>query len=441
MASPQEAADRLLTAASKLDNASTALAASSKSQQRMQMVERLEHHAKEGAVTAPQRRSLAQVPLKTYVGAAQNVASGARAVGESRAGRLAKRAGGFALEHLGEGFDIAEGIHHYRKGNMGGVGTSALSLGGSLLQRSRYEKVRKVGEKLDDIGTSIHIARAAGGDVSSMVSLALNPGKTLRAVKQGVKYSPAAMAVRASFLPAKAARAAGRAVYNQAKRSAREGKAAYGSFEDAIGTNILPSWLTGRPDQHHIPTAGETGVHLSRTVGHLGSMIPGGGLVAKPLAHFGEWISKSAEKAQDFAERLHDANMEFSRFSGAMARVNAEQQARDILLSQKRGENLASSAAYNAEGKSELSGQMARIQDPFTRIRNYLSGAETRFLAKLTIPLAKIGDKVNDILDYLEGSDKDKDRAVTAPEWLADETKTAWVQHYGRPARFNEGEE
>ncbi len=113
-------------------------------------------------------------------------------------------------------------------------------------------------------------------------------------------------------------------------------------------------------------------------VGKLAGAMPVVGGPIAGVAKLGEVAFKSVDKLQQWTESLHQANMQFAEFSGAMASVQAKQTVRDIGYSQRRGSARAESADYLAEGMSDLRDAVAPVGDLVADVKNYVGG----FLSK-----------------------------------------------------------
>lgn len=150
-------------------------------------------------------------------------------------------------------------------------------------------------------------------------------------------------------------------------------------------------------------------------------------MAAGAVAKLGEAGFKAVERLKDFADKLHDSNMQFAEFSGSMANVAAEQRTRDIEFSRQRGERRAESARYLAEGKSKLAENFAGFGDAGANLQNWLGGLLTNAFAKVTTPLGWIGDKLSELTS---GSSDDKGGKDSL-----DAGKRHWTGQYGRPAR------
>jgi hypothetical protein len=174
------------------------------------------------------------------------------------------------------------------------------------------------------------------------------------------------------------------------------------------------------------------GANLFAGIGHMGRMIPGkAGFAVQGFAKLGEVLMKSIERLKKWTENLHASNMRFAEFSSSMAMVQAEQEMRDIRLSQERGERRADSARYLAEARSRRERAFAPIEDAFANIQNVIGGFLENVLAAvpsaLTLGALPSGDQP------AVGETPDP---VNANVWMAAVGTDRWQENYGRPIRF-----
>lgn len=151
------------------------------------------------------------------------------------------------------------------------------------------------------------------------------------------------------------------------------------------------------------------------------------GTATKFVMGFGENISKSVEGLRSFNDNLHSANMRFAQFSASMAIVEANQEVRDILLSQKRGERRAESAEYLAEGRNQLEQKMARIEDATANIKNWLTGYFDRTITRFI-------EKAEKWLNMQEKEEEGEN--LNMNEWVDVVANDNWDMNHGRPERM-----
>lgn len=164
-------------------------------------------------------------------------------------------------------------------------------------------------------------------------------------------------------------------------------------------------------------------------LGKLASAIPIIGKPIEAMGKLGEVTFGAVGKLQDWTKSLHDANMQFAEFSGSMAAVQAAQEARDIQLSHERGERRAKSAEYLAEGKSNLSENLAPIKDLVGNVTNYIGGALSNLGAVIISPITAISKLLQGEFTK-KGTDSEP---VSAADWMQQLGEGMWEDYYGKP--------
>lgn len=179
--------------------------------------------------------------------------------------------------------------------------------------------------------------------------------------------------------------------------------------------------------------AGEAGGHMIRSAGAAAAAL--GGPVTSLLHEylptpdkFAAALVESVDKLRDFAQGLHAANMKFAEFSGSMAKVQADQEVRDIMLKIERGERRAPAAGRLAKAKTELEVAITPWEDKWASIKADL----TTMIVK---PLAEILQKVTDIVSKL-GILDEGERSGEVQKWL-EETGNQQLPAFNRPNRFH----
>lgn len=108
-----------------------------------------------------------------------------------------------------------------------------------------------------------------------------------------------------------------------------------------------------------------------------------GGAVLK----FAEGIAGAAGKVREWGDHLHEQNRTFAEFSGSMAAVMAQDDARRIWLQREQGERRAQSAKDLAEARFRLDATLAPLEDAFAKLKNQivanLSDAITNAIKKI----------------------------------------------------------
>ena len=87
------------------------------------------------------------------------------------------------------------------------------------------------------------------------------------------------------------------------------------------------------------------------------------GIAAGAAAKLGGALLKVGIDVTQWGEQLHETNMQFAQFSGAMAGVQARQMVRDINLSRIRGERRAEGAEALAEQRHSVNVGLANLID------------------------------------------------------------------------------
>ena len=120
------------------------------------------------------------------------------------------------------------------------------------------------------------------------------------------------------------------------------------------------------------------GLAAGAAVGGLpGAMIGSG--VGFIVGQFAKGLGGAVEKLREWTDNLSKANFQFAEFSPAMARVQAEAERREIVLSRERGQRLAPTARFLSKGINEFNQGAAYFEDLAGRIQNILGGVGVRF--------------------------------------------------------------
>lgn len=175
----------------------------------------------------------------------------------------------------------------------------------------------------------------------------------------------------------------------------------------------------------------------------MGDMMRAGGaaaghipVVGKPIeavAKFGDVVLKSIDKLEKWNDGLKQANFQFAEFSGSMASVKAQSDARQIQLSQERGERRAWTAGLQAEAADNLEKETAIFKDAFSGAKDLVSFG----LTSITSLAVKSLKEVTGIA-ALEAKWKpqEEEGAQTMGDWMGETGKDYWQETYGRPADF-----
>lgn len=132
-------------------------------------------------------------------------------------------------------------------------------------------------------------------------------------------------------------------------------------------------------------------------------------MVAGAVAKFAGTLLEGVDKIRNWGNQLHEANMQFAEFSGAMAAVQAQTEIQEFQLKRSQGDNRAESAAYLAGGKLDLDKAMAPLENLWAKIENYVGGTVLTLLSKLLIPLTLLGEVLgggdSETADYTPGDE------------------------------------
>jgi len=156
-------------------------------------------------------------------------------------------------------------------------------------------------------------------------------------------------------------------------------------------------------------------------------------------AGFTALISAGSEKLKQWTQHLHESNVQFAEFSGAMRQVQIESQIRQMQLSRIRGERRAPSARFLAEQKDALAKAMSPTEDFLADIKNYVVGDLAAILTGSFEMLTTIGSYLGIIK---ENTQKDEgfgqDERAWSDHWMKEMEKSKWYQWWGRPRRMGE---
>lgn len=193
--------------------------------------------------------------------------------------------------------------------------------------------------------------------------------------------------------------------------------------------------------------------NILRGVGNIVGMIPGpGGKAAQALALVAEAGLLGAGAMKSFGDKVHKANMQFAEFSPRMARVEAEQEMRDIRLSRDRGQRRAAVARGVAESKSSLERVTAELVDPVWDFGGRVADAGMNYVAGLVDSLRRItagqdpqwgqagmwgAEAWAASGQRLRASNRDVATEATHMNFVRD-ASTNWLSAHGLPARWRE---
>jgi len=190
------------------------------------------------------------------------------------------------------------------------------------------------------------------------------------------------------------------------------------------------------------PVAGATqGSSALTTAGlALAFINPAVGLAIAGIGTLGTVAFGSVEMLRSWSRELHNANLQFAEFSGAMARVEVEQFQREAQESRRRGDRRAGSARVLAEARrindtllfNPATDLVARIANISLAMLNNLITLNNLPVALGLHKLHRLLDKVEEIAGLKEppGALGDSLRAQSQMHYKP------WFPDHGAPERF-----
>ena len=157
---------------------------------------------------------------------------------------------------------------------------------------------------------------------------------------------------------------------------------------------------------------------IGMAVGALGGG-PVGAAVVGGLTAVGTAAFSAVGKLQEWSNTLHESNLRFAEFSGAMAQMAANQQVREMMLGKARGDRRAGAATELANAKQNLAETMAPVQDAFDNGISKLYTLGLQGINKIAEPLVKILEYVG----LIDDKDKPTNDDLRMPEWIEDTRK------------------
>lgn len=178
---------------------------------------------------------------------------------------------------------------------------------------------------------------------------------------------------------------------------------------------------------------GQVGGNILGAGANLAAMSGGPiGMAASAALKLGEGLMTAVDKLRAFSEQLLESNFRFAEFSGAMKRVEVENEIRMMRLSRERGERRADSTRNLAEARSRLETAIAPWEDAWARMKNEI-------FAELLEGMTLLVEGVNNILESLgiEFS-KNKHPEEAMNQFMKEIGAARWFEKFGRPARFGQ---
>lgn len=186
------------------------------------------------------------------------------------------------------------------------------------------------------------------------------------------------------------------------------------------------------------------GAATSTRVGELGGHVMGAvagaaTLLGQPevaiVAEFGKAVFEAIDKLRDWGKALHDANMQFAEFSGAMAGVQARQEVRDIELGMERGERRAPIAEYLAQGRTQLERAITPWEDVIANLQAGIVGGISEDLATILEIFSPLAEGLNRWLGRQVGGTEEESKDLSGVFTRLAEFDKKFDVH-GRPKRF-----
>ena len=175
-------------------------------------------------------------------------------------------------------------------------------------------------------------------------------------------------------------------------------------------------------------------------MGSLGGKIPLVGKAVEGVAKLGSVAFKSMERIEKWGDQLHESNMKFAEFSGAMASVQAQQEVRDIQYSKERGDARSKTAKELAEAKSRARNSWAGFTDKVKGTWDKVATGLNNAVDKLGRFVGAEGKEPTEITERLT----DPERIMVRDEkfnegftkMFLEPMDGEWSRTYGQPPRF-----
>lgn len=141
------------------------------------------------------------------------------------------------------------------------------------------------------------------------------------------------------------------------------------------------------------------------------------------LGMFAKTVGESVERLRRWNDQILDSNLRFAEFSGAMARVQAEHESRQIRLSQERGDRRAPTAQRQAEARDRLERNLAPVEDWWSNVRGEISTMFSNWFSN--------------VIEAIQGEQTQAGGPpISFTDWVGGAQETTWAEQFGRPERF-----
>ena len=172
-------------------------------------------------------------------------------------------------------------------------------------------------------------------------------------------------------------------------------------------------------------------------MGNLAAMIPGIGQVSQGILKFGEGLMNGVDGLKTWGQTLMNANLEFSKFSAAMAGVSARAEMRQIRLEQERGQRRAGSAESLAEAQNKLERAVAPLGDAWANMKSEFAAVLLTLVAK---PFEYLNKLVLGISNKMDKDDSNSDSWRGWFQQTADRRAAEIIANQGLPRRLAGGD-
>lgn len=170
-----------------------------------------------------------------------------------------------------------------------------------------------------------------------------------------------------------------------------------------------------------------TGERAGDALSGAGQQVEGvGKMTGNPIldtvGKFARTVGDSVERLRKWNDQLMDSNFRFAEFSGAMAKVAAEQEMRQIRLDQERGQRRAGHADMHARSRDRLERNLAPAED---YMANFGGALRTYF-----------NERFSELIEAIQGAQTEPLNTMSFAEMAQQVSQEYAEEMFGRPARF-----
>lgn len=170
---------------------------------------------------------------------------------------------------------------------------------------------------------------------------------------------------------------------------------------------------------------------IGEAAGALGGPV---GAAASAVGKFAGGLVTAVDRLRKWGDHLHQMNMQFADFSGAMAAVKGRQDVRDVELNRTRGDRRAVAAETLATGQHTFKEFAAEWGDAFKITVDTVWGPIAQKLGEMGKDL----NKMVGLTKFLADQAKLGNNLTAAGEWMTTVATEHWTEVYGRPPDWNE---